>query len=129
MPGQTKRKLVTKFQKFALNPVTRLVAGFIGPALLETTGRKSGKRRRTPVGAKLQGGSYWVVSEQGAHAGYVRNIEADRHVRIRHRRKWHSGKAHILRNEDPKKHMHGLNGLIVRLVGTELLVIRIDPAH
>jgi deazaflavin-dependent oxidoreductase (nitroreductase family) len=120
--------MVTTFQKYVLNPVSKRYAGIVGPALLETTGRTSGKKRRTPVGAKLKGGSYWIVSEHGRHSGYVRNIEADRNVRIRHRRKWHSGKAHILRNEDPKRHAHGLNGLIVRLVGTDLLVIRIDPS-
>jgi deazaflavin-dependent oxidoreductase (nitroreductase family) len=124
-----KRQLVTRFQKYALNPFTKLVAGYVGPVLLETTGRKSGKPRRTPVGAKLEGGSFWIVSEQGHHANYVRNIEANRHVRIRHKRKWVDGKAHILRNEDPRKHTHGVNGLMVRLVGTELLVIRVDPTR
>jgi deazaflavin-dependent oxidoreductase (nitroreductase family) len=124
-----KRQLVTGFQKYVLNPVTKPFAGYVGPSLLETTGRKSGKPRRTPVGAKFKGGSYWIVAEQGKHANYVRNIEANKRVRIRHKRKWHDGKAHVLHNENPRPHTHGLNGLMVRLVGTELLVIRIDPSE
>lgn len=124
-----KRKLVMRFQKYVLNPVAKLYAGYFGPALLETTGRKSGKPRRTPVGAKFKGGSYWIVSEHGKHSNYVRNIEANKRVRIRHKRKWHDGKAHLLHNENPRLHTHGLNGLIVRLVGTDLLVVRIDPVQ
>ncbi len=129
MKGDRKRRAVTTFQKYVLNPLAKPLAGYIGPALLETTGRKTGKRRRNPVGARLRGGSYWIVSEQGRHSSYVRNIEANSRVRIRHRGKWHEGKAHILRNEDPRKHAKGLNGLMVRLVGTDLTVIRIDPAR
>ena len=129
MPNNVKRNLVTRFQKYVLNPVAKRYAGFFGPVLLETTGRKTGKRRRTPVGATVRGGSYWIVSEHGRHSSYVRNIEANSRVRIRHRRKWHEGKAQILRNEDPRKHAKGLNGLVVRLVGTDLTVIRVDPTR
>lgn len=127
MKAERKRRIVTSFQKYALNPVARSLAGFVGPALLETKGRRSGKPRRNPVGATLRDGTYWVVSEQGRHSSYVRNIEADPNVRIRHRGRWHKGTAHLLPDEDPRRHARGLNGLIVRLVGTDLLVVRIDP--
>ncbi|HYZ92219.1 MAG TPA: nitroreductase/quinone reductase family protein [Actinomycetota bacterium] len=127
MKPATKRRIVTRFQKYALNPFSKRVAGFVGPALLETTGRRTGKTRRTPVGAVQRGGAFWIVAEQGRHASYVRNIEANHRVRIRYRGRWHDGNAHVLPHEDPRKHTHGLNGLFVRLVGTELLTIRIDP--
>ena len=126
MRDDTKRRAITRFQKYMLNPVTKRFAGFVGPALLETKGCKTGKRRRTPVGATFRGGAFWIVSEQGHHSGYVRNIKADPHVRIRHRGRWREGKAHLLHSEDPRAHTRGLNGLLVRLVGTELLTIRVD---
>ncbi len=123
-----KRRLVTAFQRWILNPFTKPMAGFLpGLALLETTGRRSGKKRRTPVGATLRGGAFWIVSEQGRHSGYVRNIESNHHVRIRYQGRWREGVAHLLPHENPRMHTRGLNGLIVRLVGTDLLTIRIDP--
>jgi hypothetical protein len=41
--------------------------GMVPPryALLETTGRKTGKPRRTPVGNGLVGRQFWIVAEQG----------------------------------------------------------------
>ena len=127
MKPDRKRRLVTGFQRYALNPISKPFAGFIGPSLLETTGHKSGRRRRTPVGATYRGGAFWIVSEQGSHSAYVRNIRANHRVRLRYRGRWHEGTAHLLPHENPRPHLHGLNGLMVRLVGTELLTIRIDP--
>jgi deazaflavin-dependent oxidoreductase (nitroreductase family) len=127
MKPERKRKAITRFQKYALNPVTKHLPGILGPALLETKGRTSGKARRTPVGVTKKGGAFWVVSEHGRHSQYVKNIKGDPHVRVRHRGKWHDGVAHLLPHENARSHTKGLNGLLVRLVGTELLAIRIDP--
>ena len=54
-----------------------------GVAILETTGRKSGQPRRTPVTRSLDGDTFWIVAEHGRKAGYVRNIQADPRVRIK----------------------------------------------
>jgi deazaflavin-dependent oxidoreductase (nitroreductase family) len=121
-----KYRVVSRLQKYLANPVSKLVAGIVGPALLETTGRKTGKKRRTPVGASRSGDSFFIVTEHGRRAGYVRNIGADPHVRIKHHGRWHDGVAHVLPDEEPRHHLRGVNGLVVRLVGTELLVVRID---
>lgn len=110
-----------------LNPLARPLAGFVGPSLLETTGRRTGRKRRTPVGASLREGAYWVVAEHGRHAAYVKNIEAEPRVRLRHRGRWRDAWAELCPDEDPRRHARGLNGAIVRLVGTDLLVIRIQP--
>jgi len=56
----------------------------------------------------------------------VKNIEADPNVRIKYRGRWRDGVARVLPDEDPKRHLRGLNGLTVRLVGTDLLVVRVD---
>ena len=76
-----KRKLVTRLQVRLLNPVVRALASrglAPGVALLETTGRRSGQPRCTPVSFGLERGTdtFWIVAEMGHKAAYVRNIEA-----------------------------------------------------
>src|ERR687883_1898191 len=100
--------LKRRASKFAsvrlLNPVmVRLLeAGFVprGWALLETTGRVSGQPRRVPVGDGLRGDTFWIVTEHGRHADYVRNIESDPRVRVKVGGRWRAGTAHIT-DEDP----------------------------
>jgi hypothetical protein len=38
--------------------------------MLETTGRKSGVPRRTPVGGRVIDKAFWMVSEHGNRAQY-----------------------------------------------------------
>lgn len=129
-----KRKLVTTLQVRLLNPPIRALAAYglaPGVALLETTGRRSGKPRRTPVSFGLERGTdtFWIVAEMGRHAAYVRNIEADPRVRIRLRRGWRSGTAHIIEAADAGARLRTLsrlNAAGVRAMGTDLLVIRVD---
>jgi deazaflavin-dependent oxidoreductase (nitroreductase family) len=117
-----------------VNPLVRRLAqaGVAGPslALLETTGRKSGTKRVTPVGNGLRGDTFWIVTEHGWASAYVKNIQADPRVRVKVGRRWRSGTAHILPDDDPYERMRMLrrraNDATVRLVGTEHLVIRVD---
>ncbi|MDQ3935756.1 MAG: nitroreductase family deazaflavin-dependent oxidoreductase [Actinomycetota bacterium] len=99
-------------------------------ALLETTGRKSGEPRRTPVGNGLRGHTFWIVTEHGRRAAYVRNIEAYPRVRVKVGRRWYAGTAHVLTDDDPGERMRALgrpaNDSMVRLMGTEHLTIRVD---
>ena len=131
MPGDAKRKRVVAFQKYALNPVTRLVAGmFPGWVLLETTGRRTGKPRRTPLGGSREGrDTFWVVSEQGTKANYVRNISVDPNVRLRIGNRWRTGRATIVPDDDVDARLRTQsrwNRTAVRMTGTDLLSIRID---
>jgi deazaflavin-dependent oxidoreductase (nitroreductase family) len=134
LPSDRKRRLITKIQVRLLNPpVKALAAHGLVPsvALLETTGRKSGQPRRTPVSKSLdrETDTFWIVSEQGRKAGYVRNIEADPRVRIRIGRRWRSGVATVLEGEDPRAHLRHttkLNAAGVRAMGTDLLAVRVD---
>ncbi len=129
-----KRGVATALTRNVVNPVVTLAvhAGIAsrGWAILETTGRRSGKPRRNPVGNGLEGDTFWVVSEHGRRAGYVRNIEADPRVRVKVRGRWRSGVAHVLPDDDPlarqRKLGRPLNSALVRLVGTELVTVRID---
>ena len=80
MAADRKRRLVVWFEKHLQNPPVRL-------ALLETTGRRSGKPRHTPVIDGLVGDQFWIVAEHGRHAHYVRNLQRDPHVRVQRRRR------------------------------------------
>jgi F420H(2)-dependent quinone reductase len=95
MAADRKRRLVVWFEKYPQNPPVRLalLAGLPLPvfALLETTGRSSGKRRRTPVIDGLVGDQFRIVAVHGRHAHYVRYLERDPHVRVKRRGRWHSG--------------------------------------
>jgi deazaflavin-dependent oxidoreductase (nitroreductase family) len=135
MPSsERKRRISTILTTKVVNPGVRfMLEKGIAPksvALLETTGRKSKQPRRTPVGNGLRGSEFWIVTEHGRRAAYVKNIEADPRVRVKVGRRWHSGTAHILEEDDPLERMRKLgrpaNDSMVRLMGTEHLTIRID---
>jgi len=138
-----KGRVVRLFQKYVLNPPIRILLHLgvlpVGYALLETTGRLSGKRRRTPVGNGLVGETFWIVAEHGHHANYVRNLQANPRVRVKVRHQlrpvWRQGVACVLEADDPHTRqrqlsrwhpLRALNAALVRVWGTELLTIRID---
>ena len=100
-----------------------------GVAILETVGRKSGLPRRNPVGNGLDGDTFWIVAEHGRKAAYVRNIEANPRVRVKVGRTWRSGTAHLMPEDDPRARQRSLpklNAAVVRLMGSDLLTVRID---
>jgi deazaflavin-dependent oxidoreductase (nitroreductase family) len=127
-----KRQLATWFAKYMVNPWVRLAlaSGLVrGWALLETIGRKTGEPRRTPVGNGLEGDTFWIVAEHGRRAAYVRNIMANPRVRVRIGRRWRTGTAHLMPDDDPRarqRSMRKLNAAVVRALGTDLLTIRIE---
>jgi|SRR5215210_157328 len=102
-------------------------------ALLETRGRKSGRPRRTPVGNGLVAGSdtFWLISEHGMRAGYVRNLQGDPRVRVKIGRRWRTGTACVLREDDSLQRLRQTsryNAAAVRFFGNpdELVTVRID---
>jgi deazaflavin-dependent oxidoreductase (nitroreductase family) len=128
-----KRRVSTFISTKLFNPVVKAAARagvpLPGIAILETTGRRSGVPRRTPVGKALDGDTLWIVAEHGRRAAYVRNIEADPRVRVKIGRRWRSGRAQALPDDDPlarQRAMPGANALVVRLMGSDLLTVRVD---
>lgn len=97
-----------------VNPVVKRAvdAGIAPPmvAVLETTGRRSGLPRRTPVGNGLDGDTFWIVAEHGRRAAYVRNIEANSRVRVKVGRRWLAGTAYPLPEDDPLQRQRQLPG-------------------
>jgi deazaflavin-dependent oxidoreductase (nitroreductase family) len=121
-----KHRLVTRFQRYLANPLNRRLPFQV---LLETTGRRSGEPRRTPVGGRRVGDSFWLVSEFGLKSQYVRNIQADPQVRVRIAGRWHHGTAHLLPTDDARARLRSLprfNSAAVRAFGTDLLTVRVD---
>ena len=125
-----KRRVSKILAKYVVNPLVKLVAGYIPWwSLLETTGRKSGEPRRTPVGNGLKGETFWIVAEHGHRASYVRNIKSNPRVRIRVGGRWRTGTAHLLPDDDARARQRRLpagNAALVRLMGTDLLTVRVD---
>jgi deazaflavin-dependent oxidoreductase (nitroreductase family) len=117
-----------------LNPVVRrLLERGLWPrtqALLETTGRNTGSPRRVPVGNGLRGDSFWIVTEHGYAADYVKNILKQPRVRVKVGRRWYEGMAQIVAGDDPRERLRWLgrpvNDTLLLLVGTEQVAIRID---
>jgi deazaflavin-dependent oxidoreductase (nitroreductase family) len=130
-------------QQRLVNPVVRLAwdlrLPIPGDALLETTGRRTGKLRRTPVCDGLDGEVFWLISQRGRHADWVRNLEANPHVRVKvrggPRARWRTGTAYILDGDDSRERQRILaRGHLARrlclctssVVHTSPLTVRID---
>ena len=131
-----KRKVVRLVQKYVFNPPVKaaFALGIVPPsyALLETVGRTSGQPRRNPVGNGLtkDGKTFWIVAEHGHDAGYVKNIKKNPSVRVKIGRRWRTGSAEILPDDDPYTRQKAigrtLNAGMVRIMGTKLLTVRVE---
>jgi deazaflavin-dependent oxidoreductase (nitroreductase family) len=144
VPGSgLKYRVVRPLEKSVVNPLVNLAWRLgippPGDALLETTGRRTGKLRRTPVCDGLDGETFWLISQHGRRSEWMQNIEADPRVRITVRNglriDWRNGTAHILDDDDPHARIRTLSrgnlarSLCVRTsraMGTSLLTVRID---
>jgi deazaflavin-dependent oxidoreductase (nitroreductase family) len=139
-----RRRAQRLLEKWILNPPARVLLTLgLAPrffVLLETTGRRTGKRRRTPVGGDLDGSVFWLVSEKGESAAYVRNLAERPRIRIRIGRRWRTGTATVLADDDAwarREEINRANGAVgrfdgaffrwgARRVGGEPVTVRID---
>jgi deazaflavin-dependent oxidoreductase (nitroreductase family) len=113
----SRRSFQRRVEAHLLNPGMRaLISAGLAPrifALIETTGRRTGLRRTTPVTVARDGDVVWLVAEHGWRCGYVQNISAHPQVRLRIRRTWHTGTATPLPGDDAwarRKTMDQLTG-------------------
>jgi deazaflavin-dependent oxidoreductase (nitroreductase family) len=140
MKPSRKQTISRVIEKYVVNPQMRFgLRHGLAPAnfaLLQTTGRRTGRARQTPVGGVLEGDAFWMVSEHGRRSQYVRNLIADPRVRVKAQGRWHSGRATLLPDDDGWERrrsldqMHGfsgrLDGRIFRATATDPVTIRID---
>ena len=129
-----KRRVSTFASTKLLNPLLKRAANAGIPlpsvVILETIGRKSGQPRRNPVGKAIEGHTLWIVAEHGRRANYVRNLTANPRVRVKVGRRWRTGTAHPMPEDDARERQrrmpNKLNSAVVRLMGSDLLTIRVD---
>jgi deazaflavin-dependent oxidoreductase (nitroreductase family) len=99
-------------------------------ALLETIGRRTGKPRPVCVANGLDGDTFWVIAAHGHQADWVRNIEHDSRVRVLAGRRWRTGRAVILADDDTAERSRQLpsqwDAAIGRAIATTPLTVRID---
>jgi deazaflavin-dependent oxidoreductase (nitroreductase family) len=131
-----KRRTVRFVQRYFLNPPAMLAVrtGFVpGYVLIESIGRRTGKRRRTVVGMQIENSTGWVVAEHGSHAGYVVNIKANPTVRVCIRGKWRTAQAEVVPDDNPEARLDGFGRSVhaanLRRFGTDLLTVRFDFAR
>ena len=141
--ASAKDRVVYPLEKRVVNPVVMLAWGLgiplPGDALLETTGRRTGRPRRTPICDGLDGEVFWLVAQRGRRADWVRNIAANPRVRVRVHSEsgvgWRTGTAHILDEDDPRERQRriGRGNLARRFcmcasaaMATSPLTVRID---
>jgi deazaflavin-dependent oxidoreductase (nitroreductase family) len=128
-----KRRASTFASHRLLNPFVKAAARaglpLPGLVILETTGRKTGQPRRTPVGKALEGYTLWVLAEH-RRGGYVRNIEANPRVRVRIGRTWRDGTAKVLTDDDVRERARRMpnrtNTRVVLLMASEPVTVRVD---
>jgi deazaflavin-dependent oxidoreductase (nitroreductase family) len=97
-PRERRRRRVAMLVWKIFNPVARRLAG-IAPwwVVLETRGRRSGQPRRVPLAAGPSDGDVtWLICVHGERASFARNIRAEPRIRLKVRRRWHSGTATVV---------------------------------
>jgi deazaflavin-dependent oxidoreductase (nitroreductase family) len=123
------RSWVRAYQR-AANPFFRLWTGLaLGWAVIETTGRRTGRPRQVPVGGRLRGSVFWAVAGDGRHSAFVLNIEANPLVRVRVHGRWRPGVAHVLTDDNARRRLRRLNpinGAFLMIAAKDPLTIRID---
>jgi len=136
----SRRAVQRQAEKHLLNPGMRaLIRAGAAPkifALVETTGRRTGLRRLTPVTAARDGNVVWVVAEHGLRCGYVQNIAAGPLIRMKIGRSWHAGTATLLPDDDAWARRQAMDkltgwmgradGIFFRTLASTPMTVRID---
>ncbi|MFE5333530.1 nitroreductase/quinone reductase family protein [Embleya sp. NPDC056575] len=131
--ARCRRLRMGRLQRWVLNPPMRALAcsGVLPHhAVLETTGRTTGRRRRTVVGVRRDPDSVlWLVAEHGSRAAYVRNLSADPNVRVHLRGRWVPGVAALLPDDDVQARLGAFpthHAQTLRRFATTPATVRID---
>jgi deazaflavin-dependent oxidoreductase (nitroreductase family) len=98
--------------------------------IIETVGRRSGKRRQIPVGVLEEDGRLIVISEDGVRAAWVRNALArDGRLRIFWQGTWRPARLRPLPGdaEPYLRRMNRVHAAFVRTEASEPTVIEITP--
>jgi deazaflavin-dependent oxidoreductase (nitroreductase family) len=123
------RPWVIAYQRVFMSSYRPLAGVVPGWAVVETSGRRTGQPRQTPVGGRLCGDTFWLVVGDRSRSQYVKNIEADPTVRVRAHGRWHTGTARVLVDDNARHRlmtMNPINSVFIWIAGTDLATVRID---
>jgi deazaflavin-dependent oxidoreductase (nitroreductase family) len=128
-----KYRVVTALERGSNRLIRLALRAGVAPrafALLETTGRRTGLARQTPVGNGLDGDTFWLVAVHGTQADYVRNLQARPRVRVKAGGAWRAGTAVVLPGDDARARSRTLpcqwDAAIGRMMASAPLSIRVD---
>lgn len=133
-PGRTRKYQALKVLLWGGNHVMRWqLRHGLAPrafALLETTGRLTGRPCQTCVGNGLTGDTFWVIAAHGQQADWVRNLARQPRVRVMVGRCWRNGTATVMPEDDTDQRSRALpyrwDAAIGRAIATSPLTVRID---
>lgn len=84
--GPGAMRAIARFNKHLTNPIQRLWAPHLPYyAVIEHTGRKSGRSYQTPVMAFFESGKIAVMLNYGTESDWVRNVQAAGEATVIHR--------------------------------------------
>ncbi|OLP01066.1 nitroreductase family deazaflavin-dependent oxidoreductase [Mycolicibacterium porcinum] len=97
-------RIIAQVNKYVTNPLQRLWAPWLPyMAVIEHTGRKSGRPYRTPVMAFIDSRSVRVVLNYGVQSDWVRNVRAAGAADVVHRgRRYRLSEPRIIPATDQK---------------------------
>jgi deazaflavin-dependent oxidoreductase (nitroreductase family) len=123
-----RRRRARAFWK-VVNPVTRGLAGYMPWwVLLETKGRRTGKRRLTPfANGPFDGTSISIIAVHGEHSAFAHNIAADPQVRLKRRGRWRRGVARFVEPDAATLARFGVYPRLgLRALAEDPKILRID---
>jgi deazaflavin-dependent oxidoreductase (nitroreductase family) len=128
-----KYRVITTLERGSNRLMRLALRAGVGPhafALLETTGRRTGQARHTPVGNGLDGDTFWIVAAHGTQADYVRNLQASPRVRVKAGGQWRAGTAVVLPDDDVRARSRMLpcrwDAAIGKMMASDPLTVRVD---
>ena len=124
----TRRRTARVFWKI-VNPINRPLAGLLPWwVLLETTGRRTGKRRLTPLAnGPTENDVVILIAVHGEHSAFAHNIAADPHVRLKRRGRWRSGTASLVDPDEASlRRFSRYARLGYRTLGEDPKILRIE---
>jgi deazaflavin-dependent oxidoreductase (nitroreductase family) len=123
------RAWVRTYQRNANRLLRRWIGRAHGFGVIETVGRRSGRRHQTPVGGRLRGDRFWCVAGDASHSDFVRNIEENPRVRVRIHGAWREGTAVVLHDDRARRRLlrlNPINSAFLAIAARDPRTIRID---
>ena len=113
-----------------LNPIALRFGAGRAPwwVILETTGRRSGQARHTPLArGPMTDTTLWLVAVHGENAQFVKNLKAQPEVRLKHRGRWTRGRATVEPVDRARMREFNLYARMgPRTLGIDPVFVRID---